>query len=49
MNAKLDRVFSFQHIVQRGVAFPVTGASTDIGIDNRTTEFVQQVSVNWAK
>jgi hypothetical protein len=48
-NARLDRVFSFEHIIQRGVASPVPGASTDVGIDNRATELVQQVSMNWTK
>jgi hypothetical protein len=48
-NARLDRVFSLEHIVQRGVASPVPGASTDIGIDNGATELVQQVAMNWTK
>ena len=49
LNARLDRVFSFEHIIQRGIASPVSGASTDIGIDDSTTKLVKQVSMNWTK
>ena len=49
LNARLDRVFSFEHVIQRGVASPVSGTSTDIRIDDSTTKLVKQVSMNWAK